>query len=65
MSQNQEEMLERISNGPLSWASWHLRPDSILRILCYDGFSIHPQRQGSFDHGAGWGTMEMAILGHP
>jgi ankyrin repeat protein len=52
-------------DSPLSWASWHRRPDSILRMLCYDGFSIHPQRQSSFDHGTGWGTMEMAILGTP
>jgi ankyrin repeat protein len=25
---------------PLSWASWHLRPRSILRKLCYGRFSI-------------------------
>ena len=30
---------------PLSWASWHLRPDAILRKLCYREFRIHPQRR--------------------
>jgi uncharacterized protein len=31
-------------DSPLSWASWHLRPDAILRLLLYGGFRIHPQR---------------------
>ena len=31
-------------DSPLTWASWHLRPDSILRKLCYGEFSIHPAR---------------------
>jgi ankyrin repeat protein len=39
---------------PLSWASWHLRPASILRKLCYDGFSIHPGNRSTYDHGRGW-----------
>jgi uncharacterized protein len=30
---------------PLSWASWYLRPDAILRRLCYGEFRIHPQRR--------------------
>jgi uncharacterized protein len=25
-------------DSPLTWASWHLRPRSVLRMLCYDGF---------------------------
>lgn len=29
-------------DSPLSWASWHLRPSSILRKLCYGNFRIHP-----------------------
>lgn len=29
---------------PLSWASWYLRPDSILRMLCYGNFYIRPDR---------------------
>ena len=31
-------------DSPLTWASWHIRPDSILRKLCYGPFSIHPDR---------------------
>jgi ankyrin repeat protein len=27
---------------PLSWASWHLRPNAILRKLCYGPHRIHP-----------------------
>ena len=44
-------------DSPLAWASWHLRPDAILRQLCYDGFSIHPERRSTYDHGRGWGVM--------
>jgi ankyrin repeat protein len=34
----------RDSNGdtPLSWASWYLRPNAILRKLCYGTHRIHP-----------------------
>ena len=44
-------------DSPLTWASWHLRPDAILRKLCYDRFSIHPERRSSYDHGTGWEVM--------
>src|SRR5262245_17023782 len=44
-------------DSPLTWASWHLRPDSILRRLCYNGFYIHPDRRSSYDHGSGWDIM--------
>ena len=27
---------------PLSWASWHLRPNAILRKLCFGPHRIHP-----------------------
>jgi len=45
------------SNGdsPLSWASWHLRPDSILRMLCYGPYQI---RQGRI-------SMAESLLGEP
>lgn len=52
-------------DSPLSWASWHLRPDSILRKLCYDGFTVHPNRQSTSDHGMGWGVLEASLLGTP
>ena len=42
---------------PLSWASWHLRPASILRKLCYGRFSIHPGNHSTYYHGRGWGIM--------
>jgi uncharacterized protein len=29
-------------DSPLTWASWHLRPTSILRKLCYGDFRINP-----------------------
>jgi len=42
---------------PLGWASWYLRPDPILRKLCYGNFRIHPDR-----HPRG---MEAYLLGKP
>ena len=33
-------------DSPLSWASWYVRPDAILRKLCYGDFRIHPARRG-------------------
>jgi uncharacterized protein len=41
-------------DSPLTWASWHLRPPSILRKLCYDGYAIHPANRSTYDHGSGW-----------
>jgi ankyrin repeat protein len=32
-------------DSPLGWASWYLRPDSILRLLLYGDFWIHPNRR--------------------
>jgi uncharacterized protein len=31
-------------DSPLTWASWHLRPDHILRKLCYGNFRIREGR---------------------
>lgn len=42
-------------DSPLTWASWHLRPDAILRKLCYGDFHIHANRQ----------TMTAYLLGEP
>lgn len=44
-------------DSPLGWASWHLRPDAILRKLCFGDHVIHPARNSTYDHGAGWGVM--------
>jgi ankyrin repeat protein len=45
------------ANGdtPLSWASWHVRPDPILRRLCYGEHTVHPDRI----------PMRKAMLGRP
>jgi uncharacterized protein len=32
-------------DSPLSWASWYLRPDPILRKLCYDNFHVRTGRK--------------------
>lgn len=32
-------------DSPLSWGSWYARPDSVLRLLCYGEFNIHPKRR--------------------
>jgi ankyrin repeat protein len=42
-------------DSPLSWASWYVRPDSILRKLCYGSFHIRPARRG----------MEADLVGGP
>ena len=53
-------------DSPLTWASWHLRPPAILRKLCYGQYKVHPNAQGTSDHGCGWGNgMETHLLGAP
>lgn len=44
-------------DSPLTWASWHLRPASILRKLCHGSHAIHPDNRSTYDHGLGWGGM--------
>ena len=36
-------------DSPLTWASWHLRPASILRKLCYGNFRIRPNYGGGME----------------
>ncbi|WP_141455417.1 ankyrin repeat domain-containing protein [Pseudoxanthomonas sp. z9] len=48
---------DRNGDSPLAWASWHLRPDAILRKLCFGDHFIHPARNSTYDHGTGWGVM--------
>lgn len=50
-----KEARDMNGDSPLSWASWHLRPDPILRQLCFETFSIHPDRP----------SMAAAVLGKP
>jgi ankyrin repeat protein len=42
-------------DSPLTWASWSLRADSVLRKLCYGTFSIRPERR----------SMDIYLLGNP
>ena len=41
------EMRDMNGDTPLSWASWHTRPDSVLRKLCYGAYAIHPVRRST------------------
>ena len=49
------EAKDENGDTPLSWASWYVRPDSILKRLCYGTFTIHPDRM----------PMQTALLGRP
>jgi ankyrin repeat protein len=52
-------------DSPLGWASRHLRPAAILRLLCFDDWSIHPDAGWTGDHGAGWSGMDRHLAGRP
>lgn len=49
------ELRDMNGDTPLSWASWYVRPDPVLRKLCYGDFRIHPQRK----------TLKECVLGEP
>ncbi len=54
-------------DSPLTWASWHLRPNYVLAMLCH---GPHRIRQAAVDqsvkeHGLRWGGMEAHLLGEP
>ena len=40
-----KEVKDVNGDSPLSWGSWHQRPDSLLRKLCYANYSIRAGRQ--------------------
>ena len=42
-------------DSPLTWASWHVRPASVIRQLCYGDFRVHPNSV----------KMEINLLGKP
>ncbi|MEX0654886.1 MAG: ankyrin repeat domain-containing protein [Phycisphaeraceae bacterium] len=53
-------------DSPLTWASEHLRPGSILALLSFGPHKISEQSRQSItsDHGAGWGNgMERKFVG--
>ena len=59
------EARDAAGDTPLSWASWHLRPAAILRLLCFDGHGIHPEADWTGDHGQGWSGMDRHLIGTP
>ncbi|KXK01455.1 MAG: ankyrin [Acidobacteria bacterium OLB17] len=53
-------------NSPLSWASEHLRPGSILHLLSFEGQTVSEETRSliTSDHGSGWGNgMERKFVG--
>jgi len=53
-------------NSPISWASEHLRPGSILHLLSFEGQFVgeNSKTMITSDHGCGWGNgMERKFLG--
>jgi hypothetical protein len=50
---------------PLSWASWHLRPGSVLALLAFPPHVITQKHIETYptDHGQGWGGMEARTMG--
>jgi ankyrin repeat protein len=61
----EREARDAHGDSPLSWASWHLRPPAVLRLLCFGDFTIHPDADAPGDHGAGWSRLELSLLGQP
>jgi ankyrin repeat protein len=52
-------------DSPLSWASWHLRPAAVLRMLSYGEHRIHAHYVSTGDHGSGPSAMDLHLLGKP
>ncbi len=53
-------------NSPISWASEHLRPGSILHLLSFEGQLVgeNSRTMITSDHGCGWGNgMERKFVG--
>jgi ankyrin repeat protein len=53
-------------NSPISWASEHLRPGTILHLLSFEGQYVgeNSRTMITSDHGCGWGNgMERKFLG--
>lgn len=53
-------------NSPISWASEHLRPGSILHLLSFEGQYVGENQKTMItsDHGCGWGNgMERKFIG--
>ncbi len=62
----ERDACDAYGDSPLSWASEHLRPGSILALLTFGSHRIgeNSRRSITSDHGAGWGNgMERKLLG--
>lgn len=59
------ELRDAHGDTPLSWASWHLRPPAVLRLLCFGPHRIHPDNHASYDHGQGWSQLDPPFNGRP
>ncbi len=53
-----KETRDASGDSPLAWASWHLRPAAILRLLCFGEHQIHPGNSTNYDHGYGWHLLD-------
>ena len=53
-----KQITDSQGDTPLSWASYHLRPPSVLRLLCFGEHQIHPENHSDYDHGRGWMTLD-------
>jgi uncharacterized protein len=61
-----KEARDTYGRSPISWASEHLRPGSILHLLSFDGQFVGEGSRTSItsDHGSGWGNgMERKFVG--
>ena len=59
-----KEARDANGNSPISWASEHLRPGSILHLLSFEGQFVSANSTITSDHGCGWGNgMERKFVG--
>ena len=61
-----KEAKDANGDSPLTWASEHLRPGTILSLLAYPPFQIGESHKikNTSDHGNGWGnSMDWKLLG--
>ncbi|MFN0140782.1 MAG: ankyrin repeat domain-containing protein [Pyrinomonadaceae bacterium] len=61
-----KEARDAHGNSPISWASEHLRPGSILHLLSFEGQFVgeNSRTMITSDHGCGWGNgMERKFVG--
>lgn len=52
-------------DSPLTWASWHLRPRGILKLLCYGPHKVHWEPDADSGYGSGGSSMADHLLGRP